>query len=98
GKTGTTQDFRDAVFVGYSARMIAGVWVGNDDNSPMQNVGGSSFPVEIWSEFMKKAHEGYAVAALPGSYTRLIDPDAALAGRPQRRGIGDFLRDLLGGN
>lgn len=74
GKTGTTQNNRDAVFVGYSARLITGVWLGNDDGSPMKGVGGGSFPVAIWSEFMQKAHEGLTVAALPGSgYTRFAE-------------------------
>ncbi|NOZ33076.1 MAG: PBP1A family penicillin-binding protein, partial [Alphaproteobacteria bacterium] len=68
GKTGTSQRFRDALFVGYSGRMITGVWLGNDDNSPMNSVGGSSFPSQIWSEFMQKAHEGVPVVDLPGRY------------------------------
>lgn len=74
GKTGTTQNNRDAVFVGYSASLVTGVWLGNDDGSPMKGVGGGSFPVAIWSEFMQKAHEGLNVAALPGSgYTRFAE-------------------------
>lgn len=74
GKTGTTQNNRDAVFVGYSARLITGVWLGNDDGTPMKGVGGGSFPVAIWSEFMQKAHEDLNVAALPGTgYTRFAD-------------------------
>ncbi|MEX0860697.1 MAG: penicillin-binding transpeptidase domain-containing protein, partial [Cucumibacter sp.] len=99
GKTGTTQDFRDAVFIGYSARMVAGVWLGNDDNSSMESVGGGSLPVEVWSEFMRKAHEGYAVAALPGTYSRFAEaPSDQPAEAPRRRNIGDFLHDLFGGN
>ena len=79
GKTGTTQDNRDAVFVGFSARMVAGVWLGNDDDSPMKGVGGGSYPVAIWSEFMDKAHQGLSVAALPGKdYTRFADAAPAL--------------------
>lgn len=65
GKTGTTQENRDAVFVGYSARLVTGVWVGNDDNSPMSGVGGGSFPAEIWTMYMQKAHEGLTPTALP---------------------------------
>ncbi len=101
GKTGTTQDFRDAVFIGYSARMVTGVWLGNDDNSPMQSVGGGSFPAEIWTEFMNKAHEGLPVAALPGVNSRFAQPPPTAedtAAPPRRRNIGDFLRDLFGGN
>lgn len=65
GKTGTTQSNRDAVFVGYSARMVTGVWLGNDDDTPMKGVGGGSYPAELWSQFMQRAHEGLSVADLP---------------------------------
>jgi penicillin-binding protein 1A len=66
GKTGTSQDFRDAWFVGYSSRMVAGVWFGNDDASPTKRLTGGSLPAEAWSRFMKVAHQGMAVADLPG--------------------------------
>jgi penicillin-binding protein 1A len=66
GKTGTSQDFRDAWFVGYTAHLVAGVWLGNDDNSPTRKAVGGGVPVEIWSRFMKAAHQGVAPAALPG--------------------------------
>lgn len=57
GKTGTSQDYRDAWFVGFTDKYIAAVWVGNDDNSPMKGVGGSSVPAEIWRKVMLAAHE-----------------------------------------
>jgi penicillin-binding protein 1A len=66
GKTGTSQDFRDAWFIGYTGHLLAGVWVGNDDSSPTKKATGGSLPVEIWSRFMRAAHQGVAVAALPG--------------------------------
>jgi penicillin-binding protein 1A len=66
GKTGTSQDFRDAWFVGYTAHLVTGVWLGNDDSSPTKKATGGGLPVEIWSRFMKVAHQGVAVAALPG--------------------------------
>ncbi len=53
GKTGTSQNYRDAWFIGSNAKYTATVWVGNDDNSPMQEVGGGSVPAEIWAEIMK---------------------------------------------
>ncbi|MGH6798098.1 MAG: transglycosylase domain-containing protein, partial [Roseiarcus sp.] len=65
GKTGTSQDWRDAWFVGYTSYLVAGVWLGNDDNSPTRKVSGGNLPVEIWSRFMKAAHEGVPVAGLP---------------------------------
>ena len=66
GKTGTSQDFRDAWFVGYTAQLVTGVWLGNDDNSPTRKVTGGGMPSEIWGRFMKAAHRGAPVAALPG--------------------------------
>jgi penicillin-binding protein 1A len=66
GKTGTSQDFRDAWFVGYTAHLVTGVWLGNDDSSPTKKATGGGMPVEIWSKVMKAGHRGSAVAALPG--------------------------------
>ncbi len=66
GKTGTTEDFRDAWFVGYTSHLVTGVWLGNDDNSPTKKAVGGGLPVEIWSRFMKAAHAGVAPTALPG--------------------------------
>ena len=66
GKTGTSQDFRDAWFVGYTGHLVTGVWLGNDDNSPTRKTTGGGMPVEIWSKFMRTAHQGVAVANLPG--------------------------------
>jgi len=67
GKTGTSQGFRDAWFVGFTAQLTTGVWVGNDDSSPMKRVAGSGLPLTIWKSFMAPAHEGFPVVALPGS-------------------------------
>ena len=65
GKTGTSQDWRDAWFVGYTCYLVAGVWLGNDDGTPTKKVSGGNLPVEIWSRFMKAAHQGVPVAGLP---------------------------------
>jgi penicillin-binding protein 1A len=67
GKTGTSQDFRDAWFIGYTSYLVTAVWLGNDDGSPTKKVTGGSLPVEIWSRFMRDAHQGVPVAGLPGS-------------------------------
>ena len=66
GKTGTSQDFRDAWFVGYTSRLVTGVWLGNDDASPTHRATGGGLPVDIWSRFMKTALRGTAPAPLPG--------------------------------
>ena len=70
GKTGTSQDWRDAWFVGYTSHLVAGVWVGNDDNSPTRRASGSNLPVEIWSRFMRVAHQGVPPQGLPGGTWR----------------------------
>jgi penicillin-binding protein 1A len=55
GKTGTTQDYRDAWFIGFTPELVVGVWVGNDDNAPMNGVTGGSVPATIWHEFVTQA-------------------------------------------
>ncbi len=66
GKTGTSQNSRDAWFVGYTANLTTGVWFGNDDGAPMKKVTGGTLPARAWHDFMVKAHDGVPVAALPG--------------------------------
>jgi penicillin-binding protein 1A len=67
GKTGTSQDFRDAWFIGYTSNLVTGVWLGNDDSSPTKKATGGGLPVEIWTRFMKVAHQGVSPAPLPAS-------------------------------
>ena len=67
GKTGTSQEFRDAWFVGYTAHLAAGVWIGNDDGQPMRNAVGGGLPAEIWREIMTVAHADKSPLALPGT-------------------------------
>lgn len=55
GKTGTSQDFRDALFIGWNGGLVTGVWVGNDDNTPMDGVTGGQLPTQIWKTFMAAA-------------------------------------------
>ncbi len=68
GKTGTSQSFRDAWFIGYTAHLTTGVWFGNDDNTPTKKVTGGSLPALAWKEFMASAHEGLDVAQLAGRW------------------------------
>ncbi|MGH2349646.1 MAG: penicillin-binding transpeptidase domain-containing protein, partial [bacterium] len=55
GKTGTSDDYRNAWFIGYTPQLSTAVWVGNDDNSPMRTVVGGTVPARIWAAFMKAA-------------------------------------------
>jgi penicillin-binding protein 1A len=65
GKTGTTNGWRDAWFIGYSAHLTAGVWVGNDGNREMQEVSGATYPVRIWQAFMQESHDALGFESLP---------------------------------
>ena len=101
GKTGTSQKARDALFVGYTSRMVTGVWLGNDDDTGTSLAGGN-IPVEIWSQFMAKAHEGYSAADLPGAFPRPaegFDPALQPMEQPERpkRTLVDLLGDIFGG-
>lgn len=77
GKTGTSQESRDAWFVGFTAAYVCGVWVGNDDDSPMKRVTGGGLPAELWADIMKVAHEGKKPEALFGANRAVVlDPVA----------------------
>ncbi|MBX2806028.1 MAG: PBP1A family penicillin-binding protein, partial [Hyphomicrobiales bacterium] len=67
GKTGTGQGYRDAWFVGYTAHYVAGVWVGNDDFSPMKRITGGSLPTKIWRDLMVYANLKKDPSYLPGT-------------------------------
>jgi penicillin-binding protein 1A len=74
GKTGTSQDFRDGWFVGYTAQLVTAVWLGNDDSSPTKKMTGGGLPTEIWARFMKNAHRNVPVASLPGVHGGIALP------------------------
>jgi penicillin-binding protein 1A len=65
GKTGTSQDNRDALFVGFAGDLVVGVWVGNDDNTPLRGVNGGGLPARIWRNFMAQAVRGAAPVEAP---------------------------------
>lgn len=77
GKTGTSQDYRDAWFVGYTSQLVAGVWLGNDDSSPTKRTSGGNLPVDIWSRFMREAHRGIPPQGLPTGNWRDAEPPPA---------------------
>jgi penicillin-binding protein 1A len=66
GKTGTTNNSRDAWFIGYTGNYVAAVWFGNDDFSPMNGMVGGSLPAATWHEIMAYAHQGIELKPLPG--------------------------------
>lgn len=66
GKTGTSQDWRDAWFIGYTPKYVTGVWIGNDDATPTNRATGGSLPAVIWRDIMMSAHQGVRVAQIPG--------------------------------
>lgn len=92
GKTGTSGDFRDAWFVGYTADLVTGVWVGNDDGTPMRKVTGGGLPAEIWHAYMERAAAVYPSRPLPdGGYAPLTDSEIA-EGTSSERFLGFFER------
>ncbi|WP_297323230.1 transglycosylase domain-containing protein [uncultured Bartonella sp.] len=68
GKTGTSQDFRDAWFIGYTTDYVTGIWFGNDDGHPMKKISGGSLPVQAWKAYMTIAEKSLPVSMLPGNY------------------------------
>jgi len=70
GKTGTTQNSRDGLFVGYTANLVTGIWYGNDDGTPTKKVTGGSLPASSWQKYMAYAHENLPSIPLPGHYVR----------------------------
>lgn len=95
GKTGTSQDFRDAWFVGYTPNLVTGVWVGNDDNTPMKGITGGKFPAQIWKGFMTQALANQPVLTLPVSaYAVGKSPRE----QQERKSLWDELLNIFGGN
>jgi penicillin-binding protein 1A len=74
GKTGTSQESRDALFVGFAGDLVVGVWIGNDDNSPIKGITGGGLPARIWRDFMGQAVKGAAPVA-PVPVRKKPDPE-----------------------
>jgi penicillin-binding protein 1A len=77
GKTGTTNAYRDAWFVGYTGNMVCGVWYGNDDYAPTNRMTGGSLPAMTWKKIMGYAHQGVELKTIPG-----VAPSPAPLGPP----------------
>ena len=90
GKTGTSQDFRDAWFIGFTAELVTGVWFGNDDSTPMDKVTGGSLPARLWGRVMRRGLDGLPQRPLPGG-------GALIAQTPQDDSISGFIGRILKG-
>jgi penicillin-binding protein 1A len=85
GKTGTAQDYRDAWFIGFDDHLVVGVWVGNDDHSPMNRVTGGSLPAKIWKDFVEQAEQVVTVDVnAPASRPPATTVGQSSAGAPER--------------
>jgi len=97
GKTGTSQDFRDAWFIGFTSQLVTGVWLGNDDNTPTKRITGGGLPIEVWSQFMKAAHRGKPPSDLPGDAIVAIPlPPASVGGGRGREAPPPYPPPLAG--
>jgi membrane peptidoglycan carboxypeptidase len=105
GKTGTSADYRDAWFVGFSPELVTGVWVGNDDFSPMKKITGGTIPAQIWSGFMRVALKNVPPSHLPRAEP--VPPAVVRTDPPDNGdnviqrgldGIGNFFDHLFGGS
>ncbi len=85
GKTGTSQEFRDAWFVGYTADLVAGAWFGNDDETPMKNVTGGNLPARLWGRVMARGLAGVPASPLPGGDVVVAENEGGLISRILRR-------------
>ena len=74
GKTGTSQEGRDALFVGFAGDLVVGVWIGNDDNTPLPGMVGGGLPARIWADFMRQALGGTAVPKPKPNPSGAVEP------------------------
>jgi penicillin-binding protein 1A len=104
GKTGTTQGAKDAWFIGFTGDYVAGVWMGNDDNTKLRGVTGGGLPADIWRETMQRVHKGVPIKPLPMQSPKQpqqvaqpinVVPDNS---SKNRNIIENLLFNLLGGN
>ena len=100
GKTGTSSDFKDAWFVGYTAELVTGVWVGNDNSSAMNKVTGGSLPAGIWRDYMSAALEGMPYQdlprALPAARPRTKPGSGQIASARGKKGFWDRFFGTVG--
>jgi penicillin-binding protein 1A len=99
GKTGTTNAYRDAWFMGFSGNFVGGIWMGNDDYMPTRRMTGGSLPAMTWKQIMAYAHQGVELKPIPGvgglSQTYVADNRGDDKSRPvslSRRGTEVLVR------
>jgi penicillin-binding protein 1A len=90
GKTGTTNSYRDAWFVGYTGNFVCGVWYGNDDYSPLNRMTGGSLPAQTWHEIMAYAHQGIELKNIAG-----LAPNSATVGPILENNKNEALRPVM---
>jgi penicillin-binding protein 1A len=95
GKTGTTQDFKDAWFIGYTGQLVTGVWVGNDSAQPMRKITGGTLPAAIWKTFTQAATANDPVVTLPG--TDVVDGTPQVATNEGTSAFDQLLSSLFEG-
>jgi penicillin-binding protein 1A len=88
GKTGTTNAYRDAWFIGFTGNFVAAVWYGNDDYQPLRRMTGGSLPAMTWHKVMEVAHKGVTIVPMPGVNRAAPKRDAPnVAATPQSPAI-----------
>ena len=96
GKTGTTQDYRDALFVGFTGDLVVGVWVGNDDHSPMNRVVGGDIPARIWRDVMTSGLKAGLVARDSAPEPRFAPASEGSEEAPRPKRVPKWLRRIFG--
>lgn len=102
GKTGTSSDYRDAWFLGFTGDYVTGVWLGNDDNKPTKKVTGGTLPAQLWRDYMLEAEKGKPVRnlleGLPKAESKPSQEEWSATPRAREGdSLGDFIRSLTGG-
>lgn len=97
GKSGTTQSFRDALFVGFTSHLTTGVWFGNDDGKSMRKVTGGGLPARAWKEFMIAAHKGITPTPIFGG-GQIIDNGLPVAQTGPNAGQPTTIGNIISGS
>ena len=95
GKTGTTNAFRDAWFMGYTGNYTGGVWMGNDNYESTKRMTGGSLPAQIWGQIMTFAHQGIELKTLNGAAPSPVPPRPAIVMANVKPGAPVIARPVL---